>query len=417
MKIEKVKTDVLIPYVRNARTHSDEQVAQICGSIKEFGFTNPVLIDSDKVIIAGHGRVMAAQRMGLSEVPCITLDYLTEAQKKAYIIADNQLALNAGWNEELLALEIEELNDLDFNLDLLGFDDPLKFLPDKEGYTDEDEVPDVPDNPVTKEGDLWVLGNHKLICGDSTSIDVVGALMNGDKADLLFTDPPYGMSYGGGRARGSSKKGDRVKAHGMILGDDKRGEDLEEMLQGSLFCALANMKKGASSYICLNYKNYAIFHKKIEELQLGVSACIVWDKKSIGLGNANYRPQHEFIFYSKGNHWQGGKSESDVWYMSRGNTTEYKHPTQKPVELIKRAIDNSSKMEDVVLDVFAGSGSTLLACEKTMRSNRAVELDPKYCDVIIERWQNYTQEKAILESNGKTFEELKNSVMTEKTTK
>ena len=145
------------------------------------------------------------------------------------------------------------------------------------------------------------------------------------------------------------------------------------------------MKKGASSYICLNYKNYAIFHKKIEELQLGVSACIVWDKKSIGLGNANYRPQHEFIFYSKGNHWQGGKSESDVWYMSRGNTTEYKHPTQKPVELIKRAIDNSSKMEDVVLDVFAGSGSTLLACEKTMRSNRAVELDPKYCDVIIER--------------------------------
>lgn len=407
MKIEKVKTDVLIPYVRNARTHSDEQVAQICGSIKEFGFTNPVLIDSDKVIIAGHGRVMAAQRMGLSEVPCITLDYLTEAQKKAYIIADNQLALNAGWNEELLALEIEELNDLDFNLDLLGFDDPLKFLPDKEGHTDEDEVPDVPDNPVTKEGDLWVLGNHKLICGDSTSIDVVDALMNGDKADLLFTDPPYGMSYGGGR----------VKAHGMILGDDKRGEDLDEMLQGSLFCALANMKKGASSYICLNYKNYAIFHKKIEELHLGVSACIVWDKKSIGLGNANYRPQHEFIFYSKGNNWHGGKSESDVWYMSRGNTTEYKHPTQKPVELIKRAIDNSSKMEDVVLDVFAGSGSTLLACEKTMRSNRAVELDPKYCDVIIERWQNYTQEKAILESNGKTFEELKNSVMSEKTTK
>ena len=232
MKIEKVKTDVLIPYVRNARTHSDEQVAQICGSIKEFGFTNPVLIDSDKVIIAGHGRVMAAQRMGLSEVPCIKLDYLTEAQKKAYIIADNQLALNAGWNEELLALEIEELNDLDFNLDLLGFDDPLKFLPDKEGYTDEDEVPDGPANPVTKEGDLSVLGNHKLICGDSTSIDVVGALMNGDKADLLFTDPPYGMSYGGGRARGSSKKGDRVKAHGMILGDDKRGEDLEEMLQG-----------------------------------------------------------------------------------------------------------------------------------------------------------------------------------------
>ena len=195
MEIEKVKTDVLIPYVRNARTHSDEQVTQICGSIKEFGFTNPVLIDSDKVIIAGHGRVMAAQRMGLSEVPCITLDYLTEAQKKAYIIADNQLALNAGWNEELLALEIEELNDLDFNLDLLGFDDPLKFLPDKEGHTDEDEVPDVPDNPVTKEGDLWVLGNHKILCGNSTSVDDVEKLLNKQKVDLLLTDPPYGVNY------------------------------------------------------------------------------------------------------------------------------------------------------------------------------------------------------------------------------
>tara|TARA_R100001082_G_scaffold22052_1_gene10611 strand:+ start:2099 stop:3343 length:1245 start_codon:yes stop_codon:yes gene_type:complete len=414
MEIEKVKTDVLIPYVRNARTHSDEQVAQICGSIKEFGFTNPVLIDSEKVIIAGHGRVMAAQRMGLSEVPCITLDYLTEAQKKAYIIADNQLALNAGWNEELLALEIEELNDLDFNLDLLGFDDPLKFLPDKEGHTDEDEVPDVPDNPVTKEGDLWVLGNHKILCGDSTSEKVLSILMQGKKADLVFTDPPYNADY---KSRGADellKKG--------IKNDNMSDDEFQNFIE-KVFCAIKqNIYKGSSMYVCCNWKDsYPRFYFIAKENDVNVSNCIVWNKESAGMGWQDYRYQFEFILYgfenSKTHNFYGDRTNTDLWSLKREARQKYVHPTQKPVELIEKAIKNSSLPEHTVLDLFLGSGSTLIASQKNNRKCFGIELDPKYCDVIIERWQNYTQEKAILESNGKTFEELKNSVMSEKTTK
>ena len=413
-QIEYVEVKKLIPYARNSRTHSDEQVAQICGSIKEFGFTNPVLIDGEGVIIAGHGRTIAAQRLNMKEVPCLRLDYLTEAQKKAYVIADNKLALNAGWDDEMLALELGDLKDLDFDLSLTGFDDDElnKLLAEavNEGLVDEDEAPLPPDEPISKLGDVWQLGSHRVMCGDSTSIDAVDKLMEGQKADMVFTDPPYGMSYGGGRAKGdhalNKNGGVLIKAHGMIKGDDLEGESLINLVRDAIATCIASSKQGAAYYICFTWRTYSEFEEAIALGGASVANCIVWDKKSIGLGNANYRPQHEFIFYVKGGAWYGDRSQSDVWYMSRGATGEYVHPTQKPVELVERAISNSSKPGDLVLDVFGGSGSTLIACEKTSRHCRLVDLDPKYVDVMVKRWQDYTGKQAIHAESGKTFAEM-----------
>jgi len=411
MKIEQVKLDALIPYARNSRTHSDAQVAQIAASIKEFGFTNPVLIDETGSIIAGHGRVMAARKLAITDIPSIRLTHLTDAQKKAYVIADNKLALNAGWDDEMLAVELTDLKDMGFDLDLTGFStDEIEALlapTGTEGLTDEDAVPEVPEAPVTVLGDVWLLGKHRVMCGDSTSIDAVEKLMDGGKADMVFTDPPYGMSYGGGRAAGSTPRGARVKAHGMILGDDKTGDDLIALVRDAMATAISACKSSASKYVCFPWRTYAEFEAALESCGFEVSACIVWDKKSIGLGNANYRPQHEFIFYIKGGAWYGDKAQSDVWYMSRGATGNYVHPTQKPVELIERAINNSSKGQDIILDLFGGSGSTLIACEKTGRINRSMELDPKYCDVIVQRWQEFTGQTATLESTGNPFISLK----------
>ena len=416
-EIEYVSTEELIPYARNSRTHSDEQVAQICASIKEFGFTNPVLIDADGVIIAGHGRTIAAQRLKIKDVPCLRLSHLTEAQKKAYVIADNKLALNAGWDDEMLALELGELSDLNFDLSLTGFgDDELDALLAKaveEGLVDEDQVPDAPEEPVSVLGDVWKLDQHRLMCGDSTSIDAVDKLMEGQKADMVFTDPPYGMSYGGGRAKGDhalnkQTGGVLIKAHGMIKGDDLQGDDLIQLVRDAIATAISCSKQGAAYYVCFTWRTYSEFEQAIELGGGTVANCIVWDKKSIGLGNSNYRPQHEFIFYVKGGAWYGDKSESDVWYMSRGATGEYVHPTQKPVELVERALSNSSKGGDIILDSFGGSGSTLIACEKSGRKARLMELDPKYIDVIIKRWQDYTGREAIHAETGKTFNELSN---------
>lgn len=412
LSVKYIRKDDLIPYINNSRTHDSNQVKQIASSIKEFGFTNPILVDEDSGIIAGHGRLLAADLLGIDEVPTITLEGLTEAQRKAYVIADNQLALNAGWDLDNLKVEIDRLTELDFDIDLLGFeDDFLSSLIEEptEGLTDEDAVPDAPENPVTVEGDVWILGNHRLMCGDSTSIDAVDKLMDGNKADMVFTDPPYGMSYGGGRARGdhalNSKGGVLIKSHGMILGDDFKGNDLIEMVRDAVGSAVTVSKSGSSKYVCFPWRTYSEFQEALAQIDVIPSACIVWDKKSIGLGNANYRPQHEFIFYVKGDDWHGDKAQSDVWYMSRGATGQYVHPTQKPVELIEKAINNSSKGQDVVIDVFGGSGSTLIACEKTNRYCRMMELDPKYCDVIIKRWEEFTGKEAVLESSGKTYSE------------
>jgi DNA modification methylase len=397
------------PYARNSRTHSDEQVAQVAASIKEFGWTNPILIDESGTIIAGHGRLMAAQRLGSDRVPTIMLGHLTDAQKRAYVIADNKLALNAGWDQELLAIEVEELLGEGFDLDLTGFgeDEINSLLAEankvEDGLTDADDAPEVPEIPVTATGDVWVLGRHRVICGDSTVLDTADKVTQKQPVDVVFTDPPYGMSYGGGRAAGSTPKGARVKAHGMIKGDDLQGESLIGLVRDALAVSVSSAKKGAGFYVCFTWRTYAEFEAALEDAGLSVSNCIVWDKKSIGLGNANYRPQHEFIFYVKGDAWHGDRAQSDVWYMSRGGTGEYVHPTQKPVELIEKALLNSSKSGDTVLDVFGGSGSTLIAAEKTGRNARIIELDEKYVDVIVKRWQDFTGQDAVHEESGQTF--------------
>ena len=403
LAIEYRAIDELIPFVNNARTHNDEQVAQIAASIKEFGWTNPILVDDGRGVIAGHGRLMAARKLGYENVPTIELEGLSDAQKRAYILADNKLAENAGWDNDLLKIELGGLDDEGFDLSLIGFSqiDLNNLLNDPaEGLTDPDEVPDAPEHPVTREGDVWVLGNHRLMCGDSTSIDAVEKLMAGQKADMVFTDPPYGMRYGGGRAAGSTQKGALVKAHGMILGDDKSGDDLIGLLREAMASAVGVSKSESAKYVCFPWRTYTEFEAAMLDCGLKPSACIVWDKKSIGLGNANYRPQHEFIFYVKGGVWYGDKAQADVWYSSRGSTRDYVHPTQKPVELIERAVTNSSKGGDVILDVFGGSGATMIAAEKNGRHARLMELDPKYCDVIVQRWQDFTGRQAVLEGSG-----------------
>lgn len=391
MSISMRNVQDLIPYVNNSRTHSDEQVAQIAASIREFGWTNPILVDGANGIIAGHGRLLAARKLGYTEVPTIELSQLTETQKKAYIIADNRLALNAGWDNEILTVELNDLLADGYALEILGFDPKeLNALLEPEqlqGLTDEDEAPPVPVEPKTKPGDIYQLGKHRLMCGDSTSIDAFDVLMAGVRADMVFTDPPYGMSYDGGRGK---------KQFGMIKNDDAKGDDLIALIRDALLTTKTSCKEGASFYVCFPWRTYAEFENAMQSCGIAVNSCIVWDKKSMGLGHQDYRPQHEFIFYSKGGQFYGDRSQSDVWYMSRGNTGAYVHPTQKPVELVEKAINNSSKKGDIVIDCFGGSGSTLIAAEKNGRVARIMELDPKYCDVIVKRWEDFTGKKAVL---------------------
>lgn len=377
-KIQYVEINKLIPYVNNARTHDDAQVTQIASSIKEFGFNNPVLIDKDNGIIAGHGRVMAAKKLGLVEVPTIMLDHLTDAQRKAYILADNRIALNSGWDIELLSLELKDL-DNDIDLSTLGFDaDELNALlnpiEETEGLTDEDAVPDVPDEPVTKLGDIYQLGNHRLMCGDSTSIDAVERLMDGERPDMVFTDPPYNIDY-----QGVKDKRDKIK------NDKMSDEAFKDFLMQSLYSC-------ETMYVCCSWQYAHIFKDAMESIGRKPKAMIVWDKVNPAQHLDKYFKQHELIFYY--GDFGGHKTvRGDVWTMKRQRNTV--HPTMKPVELIELAL-NDQLDKKIVLDVFGGSGSTLIACEKIGRQARLMELDPKYCDVIIKRWEDFTGKKAVL---------------------
>jgi len=403
----------LIEYARNPRKN-DHAVDRVAAAIREFGFRVPVIAKSDGTVVDGHLRLKAAKKLGLETVPVMLADDMTDIQIKAFRLSVNKMAEMAEWDNELLALELADLGEMGFDMDLTGFTlDEISALTPEEippGLTDEDAVPEPPAVPVTVLGDVWLLGKHRVMCGDSTSIDAVEKLMAGGKADMVFTDPPYGMSYGGGRAQGNHSLNKRggvvVKAHGMILGDDKTGEDLIALVRDALASAVTVSKSGSATYVCFPWRTYSEFEVAMEECGLKASACIVWDKKSIGLGNANYRPQHEFIFYCKGGAWYGDKAQSDVWSLSRGATGKYVHPTQKPVELIEMALNNSSKGGDTVLDLFGGSGSTLIACEKTGRHARLMELDPKYVDVIIKRWQDFTGKTAVHAETNQPFAEV-----------
>lgn len=398
LEITEFKPADLLAYDKNSRTHSAEQIEQICNSINEFGFTNPVLIDEDKNIIAGHGRIMAATKLKLKTVPCIILEGLSETQKKAYIIADNKLALNAGWDDELLAAELQELSDLDFDMDLIGFDEEelneLMGLEHVEGLVDEDEVPEVPKVPASRGGDIWILGNHRLMCGDSTDAGTVALLMDGNKADMVYTDPPYGIDEKGDRSkRGGIGKGGLAKACEY---KDFIDDSIEYAVKAFNICDDLDVKRQVwwgANYYCHSLpqsNNWFVWDKRVEEKQKDTqSDCeMAWVKSK----------------------WSSIRIFRHLWKgMMKGSEHGQArvHPTQKPIELAVWSFDYFKDVKSV-LDLFGGSGSTLIACEKTGRNCYMMELDNQYVDVIIKRWQDFTGKCAILDGTDKDFNTISN---------
>jgi DNA modification methylase len=395
--------DKLIPYAKNPRTHSDAQIAQIAASIAEFGFNSPILVDSKAGIIAGHGRLLAARKLELTEVPVIVLDHLTETQKRAYIIADNQLAVNAGWDADLLRLELAALQEEDFDVSLIGFDDEelarlLAAQDATEGLTDEDAIPALPETAVSATGDLWILDNHKLLVGDATDREQVVRLLAADAADLVFSDLPYNVDYEGYTE-------DRLK----IKNDRMSDADFKRFLEAAFHSFRIALKPGASLYICHSSSWQREFQNALEAAGFEVRCQVIWAKNTFAWGFGRYKFQHEPIFYchvaGQKDPWYGDKSQSTLWEEKKPAANRL-HPTMKPVELIERALLNSSKAGDVVADLFGGSGSTLIGCERRGRKARLMELDPKYCDVIVRRFQEYTGKQAVLDRDGRSFDEI-----------
>jgi DNA modification methylase len=390
----------LIPYARNPRTHSDAQVAQIAASIREFGWTNPILVDGESGIIAGHGRVMAARKLGLEQVPVIELAHMSEAQKRAYILADNALALNAGWDEELLRLELADLSELGLDLGLIGFGaGELERLlaGEKAGLTEDDEAPALPEEAVTRPGHLWILGEHRLLCGDATVMADGERVLDGQLADMTFTDPPYNVDYG------SSAK-DKLRGNKRKILNDDLGSGFEAFLHNACTNILS-VTKGAC-YVCMSSSELHTLQRAFTAAGGKWSTFVIWAKHTFTLGRADYQRQYEPILYGwpagHNRYWCGARDQGDVWFIDKPARNDL-HPTMKPVALVERAIRNSSKSRDIVLDPFGGSGSTLIACEKTGRQARLVELDPKYCDVIVQRWQDWTGTVAILDGDSRSF--------------
>lgn len=390
IQIEYKNINDLIPYINNTRTHSEEQVNQIASSIKEFGFTNPVLIDEQGGVIAGHGRIMGAKKLNILEVPTIVLSNLSESQKKAYIIADNKIALNAGWDEELLKIELQELNDLDFDLSLTGFsDEELAELINIEDEvildTDKsDNVPEVEENPIIKLGDLIELGHnfqHRLLCGDSTKEEDVIRLMNGKKANMVFTDPPYGVSY----SNNMNNKFEAIKNDDVFL--DGWIPLVQKYSQGFIFM----------------WTSYQVLGKWLDITKpFGkLSNMVIWSKGGGGLGDLKcaFATDYEIALVWNRKHELQDKRIGSVWSINKDNGAKYVHPTQKPVELMEKGIFNCSKTKDIVMDLFLGSGSTLIASENLSRFCYGMELDEKYAQVIIQRYVDYTSNPKIKINN------------------
>jgi DNA modification methylase len=394
----------LIPYARNPRTHSESQAAQVAASIREFGWTNPVLVDGANGIIAGHGRVLAARKLGLERVPVIELAHMSEAQKRAYVLADNQLALNAGWDEALLRLELGDLRELGFDLGLIGFGEgELERLlagDSKAGLIEDDEAPDLPEQAVTRPGDVWVLGEHRLLCGDAIVLTDVERVLEGRLADMTFTDPPYNVDYG------SSAK-DKLRGNKRKILNDDLGVGFEAFLLDACANILA-VTKGAV-YVCMSSSELDTLQRAFRAAGGRWSTFVIWAKHTFTLGRADYQRQYEPILYGwkdgSDHYWCGARDQGDLWHFNKPARNDL-HPTMKPVALVERAIRNSSKRRDIVLDPFGGSGSTLIACAKAGRQARLVELDPRYCDVIVRRFQDWTGEVATLDGNGRSFEEI-----------
>lgn len=369
----------LIPYIRNARTHSESQIAQIAASIKEFGFLSPILIAEDNTILAGHGRLAAARKLGLTKVPCVKESHLTETQRRAYIIADNKLSLNAGWDEDILAIELSELQGADFDLDLLGFDESELasiFEDDKEVEDDDFDVEEELNKPCfSKAGDIWTLGRHRLICGDSTKEETYKSLMEDKKANLVVTDPPYNVNYEGSAGKIKNDNMDTDKFYNFLLD------------------AFSNMEKvmadDASIYVFHADTEGLNFRKAFNDAGFYLSGCCIWKKPSLVLGRSPYQWQHEPCLYGwkkKGKHqWYSGRKETTIWEFEKPKKNA-DHPTMKPIALLAYPISNSSMSNTLILDPFGGSGSTLIACEQTDRSCYTIELDEKFCDVIVKRY-------------------------------
>ncbi|MGA2713751.1 MAG: site-specific DNA-methyltransferase [Bryobacteraceae bacterium] len=394
----------LIPRANNPRTHSREQVARIAASIREFGFTNPILVGADNDIIAGHARLLAAEKLAMKEVPVIVLRHLSPAQRRALVIADNQLAIaGAGWDEDMLRIELAILHEADYDLDLVGFDDVelqrlLEAQDAAEGLTDEDAIPELTEMPVCATGDLWILGDHKLVVGDATIGADVAKLMAGEAVDLVFTDPPYNVDYEGYTE-------DRLK----IKGDRMAPEQFAQFLFSTFSNYRRIVKPGASMYLCHSSSWQREFQNALEAAGFEARCQIIWAKNTFAWGFGRYKFQHEPIFYAhvagQKDPWYGDKSQSTLWEEKKPVANRI-HPTAKPVELVERALVNSSKAGDIVADLFGGSGSTLIGCERRGRKARLMEIDLKYADCIVQRWQDYTGKQAVLDGDGRTFDEI-----------
>ncbi len=385
-----VATSKLIPYINNARTHSPEQVNKLRASLREFGFINPVIIDKDYNIIAGHGRVMAAKEEQITEVPCVLVDHLTEAQKKAYILADNRMAMDAGWDEELLRVEIEALQGMDFDVSFTGFDEEELsdlFARDEKTKVEEDDFDlneALEKAAFVEKGDVWVVGRHRLVCGDATSAEDVAKLMDGKRANLIVTDPPYGVSF--------------QSSDGLSIQNDSiKGEDFYQFLLQAFKNMADHLEKGGAAYVFHADTEGLNFRRAFMDAGFHLSGCCIWVKNSLVLGRSDYQWQHEPVLYGflqNGKHYwskQAGRSQTTIWNFDKPKKNK-NHPTSKPLDLLAYPIGNSSHENAIVVDTFGGSGSTLMTCEKTNRICHTMELDEKYASVILRRYVEDTKD-------------------------
>lgn len=411
IRIEYRPVDALIPYARNAKQHSEAQVAQIAASIREFGWGAPILVDGQNNVIAGHGRLLAARKLGLPEVPVVPLEHLTDTQRRALILADNKIGENASWEDELLGIELAELKDAGFDLGLTGFS-PEEWEAliageetNKDGLTDDDAVPEVPETPISKTGDLWLLGEHKLLCGDATKADDYKRLLGDELPDMAFTDPPYNVNY-------ANTAKDKLRGKNRPILNDNLGDGFAAFLQAACQNILG-VTKGAV-YIAMSSSELDTLQSAFRAAGGRWSTFIIWAKNTFTLGRADYQRQYEPILYGwrdgVDHFWCGARDQGDVWQIKKPAKNDL-HPTMKPVELVERAVRNSSKTKDIVLDPFGGSGSTLIACEKSGRRARLIELDPKYVDVIVRRWQDWTGKQATRKADGLLFDDQVNDLI------
>lgn len=392
LTVEIWPVDKFIPYARNPRKN-DAVVDQMVAAIKEFGFRIPIMATSDGTIVDGHLRLKAAQRLGMTELPVTLADDMTEAQIKAFRLLANRSVAWAEWDNELLSLELKDLQDFGYDLGLTGFDaDELKSIMEdsqQEGLTDEDAVPEAPAEPVTRPGDIYVLGNHRLLCGDSTVLADVEKVLDGALADMVFTDPPYNVNY-------ANTAKDKMRGKNRAILNDDLGEGFEQFLYDACVNILT-VCKGAV-YVCMSSSELHTLQKAFIAAGGKWSTFVIWAKNTFTLGRADYQRQYEPILYGwkqgADHFWCGARDQGDIWFVKKPQKNEL-HPTMKPVELVERAISNSSKSRDIVLDSFGGSGTTLIACEKLGRQARLIELDPKYCDVIVKRWEEFTGKAAV----------------------